>query len=328
MSAEVFTGFTPVPDCIRAKHGPIVANVFGAVWRFGQQQRGACEASIENIAKRAGYGTTATRAALRILAADGWIGEEPRKGKPTIYRDAGRWVLSVAGQDTAEVHPTPTRGVAPNPPPQRVALPTPTRGVALTPTRGVAKDSTVLEDTFKTHDSPRRTRSATAKASAADKPPRQRDELFDAFCRAWAIDPDKPGNKAGLAGAFASRCRADGATVDELRDYYREKTTSGEWGRYVKPHTLTDEFLAWRRTTGRRGEPSGALREVDIRARWPHLTFVRDGRLAVKSLHALAAEGVIERDSYDYLDRSTWPADVVECAAAVDRLHAGAGALR
>lgn len=90
---------------------------------------------------------------------------------------------------------------------------------------------------------------------AANDAPRLRNERFDAFCKAWAVDPDKPGNKAGLAQAFDTRCEAEGATVDEFREFYLASKRAAEWGKFVKPHSTTDEFLAWRRVKGYAVDP-------------------------------------------------------------------------
>lgn len=43
---------------------------------------------------------------LRLLTDRGWITSEVQPGHPTVYRDAGRWVLRIVGEDT-----TATRGV-------------------------------------------------------------------------------------------------------------------------------------------------------------------------------------------------------------------------
>lgn len=104
MSGETFTGFTPAPDCIRDDIDALAALVFGAVWRFGQQAKagGRCTASIPTIAKRVGIGQTAVRARLTLLVARGWLTAEEHIGRPTTYRDSGRWTLQVIGHDTAE----------------------------------------------------------------------------------------------------------------------------------------------------------------------------------------------------------------------------------
>lgn len=108
MSAEPVAGFTPAPDCIRDDIDIMAALVFGAVWRYGRQTSGTCTASVETIAERAGIGTTATRIRLAKLAERGWIIAKTRVGQPTVYRDAGRWTVTLVGQ---EVPQTPTANV-------------------------------------------------------------------------------------------------------------------------------------------------------------------------------------------------------------------------
>lgn len=157
---DTVAGFTPSPDCIRDDIDVVAANVFGAVWRFSKGQRGQCDATLATISKRAGYGTTATRMRLRLLVERGWIVEECRKGRPTVYRDSGRWVLKVVGEDTD----TPTPRVGPRRkrqrealpsggdpnasrwPPQRLALPPPTAGVGLPQREALAEDSSFKKE--------------------------------------------------------------------------------------------------------------------------------------------------------------------------------------
>ena len=160
LDPDTVSGFTPSPDCIRDEIDIIAANVFGAVWRFSKGQRGQCDATLAKISKRAGYGTTATRMRLRLLTEHGWIVEERREGRPTVYRDSGRWVLKVVGEDTEP----PTPAVAPKRKPQREALPsgndpnarrcppqretldTPTPDVAPPQREALAEDSLLKKD--------------------------------------------------------------------------------------------------------------------------------------------------------------------------------------
>lgn len=88
---------------------------------------------------------------------------------------------------------------------------------------------------------PKPTRSRIAKQPA---PQRERSPLFDAFCRSFGVNPDRPGNRAGLAQAFATRCRDHGATVAQFREYYRTSKAAGDWGRFDQPHNVADRFLA------------------------------------------------------------------------------------
>lgn len=125
MSANTFVGFTPAPDCIRDDIDALAALVFGAVYRFGQQERGVCTASVVTIAKRVGIGQTATRVRLVKLVAGGWLSAHETPGHPTTYRDSGKWTVKIVGSNDDL---TPTRGVAL---PQREA-----EGYSLTPTRG------------------------------------------------------------------------------------------------------------------------------------------------------------------------------------------------
>lgn len=336
MNDEVFTGFTPVPDCIRDQLGPIPANVFGVVWRFTKRRRGECDARLENIAARAGYGTTTTRSSLRVLAANGWIVEEARKGKPTLYRDAGRWTLAVVGEDAGVGETTPTPDVALATQPQRHTLPTPTRGVApcrepqrvalATPTRGVAKEEGIKKEQPNNADALGGAREPKPEAEA--QPARA---AFGAICDAIGQDSTMvSANDRRAIANLAKECRERGITDAQIRAA-GERWYTVKW--CFKPReTVRPPSVAQLRTwLGQcyKGPAAGARAETilsadTIRARWPGLTVERDGRLRVKGINTLAAEGYVERDSYVFHDRSTWPADVRECLAAVEALHAPA----
>jgi len=67
--------------------------------------------------------------------------------------------------------------------------------------------------------------------------------LFDAYCRAFGVDPDRPGNKSGLAGDFSARCRKAGVGIGDFREYFRRSKAAGEWGKFDLPHNVTDRFL-------------------------------------------------------------------------------------
>lgn len=109
MSGGTFVGFTPAPDCIRDDIDALAALVFGAVYRFSQQGKGTCTASVESIAKRVGIGPTAARVRLGKLVEGGWLIALETPGRPTTYRDAGKWTVKIVGENDDS---TPTRNVA------------------------------------------------------------------------------------------------------------------------------------------------------------------------------------------------------------------------
>lgn len=205
MSDSPFRGFTPQPDCVRDELDVVAASVFGAVWRFGQMGRGQCDATLETIAERAGYRTTVTRERLRLLEAHGWIRSEARAGRPTVYHDAGRWILSVAGDDQQA---KPQR--QPLPPPQRVAL-APQRDALPTPTPAVAPPQRVAlpkidvlrepEETKEEAEEEARERAAAAALATEQGPDAVHllalTDMVDAFCAAIPTDfialPEKTG---------------------------------------------------------------------------------------------------------------------------------------
>lgn len=129
------------------------------------------------------------------------------------------------------------------------------------------------------------------------------------------------GQICAIAGRYAS---GDVQAACNLWELYR---LSPKWQyKPSRPVDLPAHFGAWcadnpgiaRRAVASNG---ALLTEDAIRERWPGLTVIREGRIMAKSIHVLATEGVVERDSYDFVDRSTWPADVRECHEAVAALR-------
>lgn len=80
-------GFTPVPDKLVREYDFTTAYVWGKVWRYCQMQSGACTASHETIAKRAGMSRRTLIEKLNILIQDGYIEDlTPNlKNKPHTY---------------------------------------------------------------------------------------------------------------------------------------------------------------------------------------------------------------------------------------------------
>lgn len=152
--------------------------------------------------------------------------------------------------------------------------------------------------------------------------------VFGAVCDALGKDPTMidSGTRQAVA-KLARECRERGITEANIRaageGWYTRKWSFKPRAN-VRPPSAA-QLRTWlgecfKRTSSDPAHPH-ALTEDAIRERWPGLTVIREGRIMVKGMHALACEGVVEKDSYDYLDRSTWPADVRECVAAVAALH-------
>lgn len=80
-------GFTPVPDKLVREYGFEVAYVWGKVWRYCQMANGACTASHETIAKRAGMSRRTLIEKLNVLIRDGYIEDltPDLKNKPHTY---------------------------------------------------------------------------------------------------------------------------------------------------------------------------------------------------------------------------------------------------
>ncbi len=258
--SDVFTGFNPAPDVIRDTIDPLAAMVFGVVWRFSQMGRGQCDATLETIAKRAGFGTTAVRERLRALEAGGWIAAETRPGRPTIYHDSGRWVLQVAGVDQGA---RPQRQTLPPPQrealaPQREALATPTRGVALPQREALPKKEGLrnLEETRE--DAAAANASARETAAAAAAAPGQLassgDDAVDSEPAAAPVLPE-----ATMVAAFVEAMQTDvHALPDEVRrELVRHARRAVELGH--RPADVPHAVTAWRRDL-ERGHRQTAVR--------------------------------------------------------------------
>lgn len=156
-------------------------------------------------------------------------------------------------------------------------------------------------------------------------------DVCRALCRIRRLNPDviadtDRANIRRLASTITHAGIEDPATVEAWgREWYASKAKeTGKAQRDITPPTVGQltSFMGAKLPRKADSSSPAILDEDAIRARWPGLTFIApNGRLSVKSPHALACEGKVEKDSYDYLDRSTWPADVRECVAAVAALH-------
>lgn len=240
-------GFIPSPDVIRNDLGPIAANVYGVVWMYNQMPGRECYAELGQISANSGFGTTATRTALRHLEERGWVQRVERKGKTTVYRDTGRWNLNIVGEevkpsplaDTATA--TPTRGVALTREPQRETLPTPTPHVA-PPTRGVALPQRVALPNIQEKQTTKHTRqqtegeasrtSAPVRTRPAPKPETRRptapspssvidpdDEMQAAFLEGCGLDPELTRSSVLISVAdYAGRLRRRKFTAEEIRE--------------------------------------------------------------------------------------------------------------
>lgn len=254
MSGEPVTGFSPVPDCIRDDIDVLAAIVFGAVWRYGRQTSGTCTASVEKIAERAGLGLTATRVRLTKLAENGWIIAKERTGQPTVYRDAGRWVVTMVGQEAdatpprnGEVPHRETVGVASTPPrngdlPHREAV---TKILSKKQEQDIAADAASASPM---------TSIASAEAITVSpqpippSPPTEVDDRWSPARSAFALDLE------GRAGAWRSKAGKPlhpyGQLTGVFGDYCNDDpdTVVVTWHRYVaamKAQKMKDGRPVW-----------------------------------------------------------------------------------
>jgi biotin operon repressor len=66
-------GFTPILDKLVEKYGIVTAAVYGAVWRYAQQEDGECWASANTIANRLNLSRRTIARHLKDLVKDGYL---------------------------------------------------------------------------------------------------------------------------------------------------------------------------------------------------------------------------------------------------------------
>jgi len=175
---------------------------------------GVCWPGIDSIARKARISRATAYRTLAALEGDGELDVEHRRGRGLTNRYT---LTGYAAEKTSQAE-TKRRTV------RRKAAP---KNVSSAP-----------KNVSPVRPEPSREPTTTA--------PHGRKPLWDAFCASWDLPPDG-GRHKGLAGEFDRDCTAAGATVDEYREFYREKRQAGEWGKYVKIHNCTRDFLAWRK---------------------------------------------------------------------------------
>lgn len=280
MSDPTFTrGFIPSPDVIRNAHGPIVANVFGVVWMYCQMKGRECYAELGTVAANSGFGTTAVRAALSLLASEGWIVATKRDGRTTVYHDAGRWTMTVIGEEVRQWDTgTPTPRVAHKREPQRHALPTPTPDVGL-PQRHALTNILEEQTTQQT------------KSHRAPKP------LFDAFKGAFP----KASNK--MAGQFDSECSKVGLSIEDWHAFMASTKAKQDYlDGFLTMGNALNRFNAWAVAVGRRSNPASRDDTPDgAPANWRDIVYTHDGtrRYPALALPRLGLE--------PYAPPSEWP---------------------
>ena len=89
--AEI-TGFTPVPDALTKKYGPVTAHVFGVIWRFSQMEDEVCRASLTRIGLDIGISGRTVQNHIKVLEEGGYIKEMTRtiRNEPHKYKDTGK----------------------------------------------------------------------------------------------------------------------------------------------------------------------------------------------------------------------------------------------
>lgn len=74
MKVEIeLKGFTPILDKLVSQYGIVTAAVYGAVWRYAQQEDGECWASGQTIADRLNLNRRTIIRHLKILVDDGYL---------------------------------------------------------------------------------------------------------------------------------------------------------------------------------------------------------------------------------------------------------------
>jgi DnaD/phage-associated family protein len=88
----VLTGFTPAPDVLSKKYGPVTALVYGIIWRFSQMDDEVCRASIERIASELGTSKHTVERRIKTLEYDGYVKDltPTRRNMPHEYIPTGK----------------------------------------------------------------------------------------------------------------------------------------------------------------------------------------------------------------------------------------------
>lgn len=89
--AEI-TGYTPVPDVLTKKYGPVTAHVFGVIWRFSQMEDEVCRASLTRIGLDIGISGRTVQNHIKVLEDGGYIKDltPTVRNEPHKYQDTGK----------------------------------------------------------------------------------------------------------------------------------------------------------------------------------------------------------------------------------------------
>jgi DnaD/phage-associated family protein len=89
--AEI-TGYTPVPDVLTKKYGPVTAHVFGVIWRFSQMEDEVCRASLTRIGSDIGISGRTVQNHIKVLEDGGYIKDltPNQRNEPHKYQDTGK----------------------------------------------------------------------------------------------------------------------------------------------------------------------------------------------------------------------------------------------
>jgi len=85
-------GFTPVIDVVANELGLVPAAVYGVAWRYCQERKGVCFASLATMAKQLGLNPATVQRHLQKLCDAGYLEDTTPalRNKPHTYRDTGR----------------------------------------------------------------------------------------------------------------------------------------------------------------------------------------------------------------------------------------------
>lgn len=174
---ETRSTFTMLYDHLVRTYGLDTAAIFGKVERFCKMDKKdpRCEAGLKRIADDLGLSRRTVRYRLKLLVKEGFLIEEVRPGKPTVYRDTRKAAWEASSDSTLAGDATPIKEegdtLAGDATPLAGDATLPLQDVQPTLARDATKES-LLRDSFNKQD--KREQRTTAEFS-------QNDQLNDRF---------------------------------------------------------------------------------------------------------------------------------------------------
>lgn len=104
MKAQIeLKGFTPILDKLVDQYGLVTAAIYGAVWRYAQQEDGECYASLQKIADRVGVSRKTAERHIKDLCEGGYLVDLTPDLKHTSHHYAYTGKAAISGTIEPEI---------------------------------------------------------------------------------------------------------------------------------------------------------------------------------------------------------------------------------